>query len=190
MATAKRIRVESGGTVNGLAEELGRVVVTESTPGVSSLPVLAHKSGMTPVVRIEGKRSSEEGMFNYPYGVAVDYQTGNIYVSDMGNDRVQVFDSDARYLYKFGDKINAPRSIAISENRMFVYLHKSNCVSVNDLNGNLITQFRAIEEPQFSQPIGIAISEVNGLESESFAKSYRAYLISDKVCCNHQLTSN
>ena len=75
------IRVEFDGTVSSLAEEPGRIVITESTAGVSSLPVLAHKSGMAPVVRVGGFESSEKGMINYPYGVAVDYQTGNIYVS-------------------------------------------------------------------------------------------------------------
>ena len=59
-------------------------------------------------------------MFIHPYGVAVDYQTGNIYVSEVYNNRVQVFDSNGEYLCKFGDKINSPRSIAISENRVFV----------------------------------------------------------------------
>ena len=44
------IRVEFDGTVFGLYEEPGRIVVTESTAGVSSLPILAHNSGMTPVV--------------------------------------------------------------------------------------------------------------------------------------------
>ena len=53
----------------GLAEELGRIVVTESTAGVSSLPVLAHKSGMTPVVRVGGKPISEEGMSLYYIGL-------------------------------------------------------------------------------------------------------------------------
>ena len=84
-AGAKIICVEFDGSVNGLTEELGRIVVTGSTAGVSSLPVLAHKSGMTPVVRVGWKQSSEEGMFDFPYGVAVDYQTGNIYVSDVFN---------------------------------------------------------------------------------------------------------
>ena len=138
MATAA-IRVEFDRAVNGLAEEPDRFVVTESAAGVSSLPVLAHKSGMTPVVRIGGKQSSEEGMFYCPCGVAVDYQTGNIYVSDTNNPRVQVFDNNGRYLYKFGDKMNIPCSIAISENRVFVSQYISDCVSVHDLNGTIIT---------------------------------------------------
>ena len=114
--TPAAISVEFDETVFGLADEPSRIVVTESTAGVSSLPVLALKSLMAPVVRVGGKESSEEGMFNFPYGVAVDYQTGNIYVSDDDNFRLQVFDSDGEYLYQFGDLMNCPRSIAISEN--------------------------------------------------------------------------
>ena len=162
--SAKRIRVEFDGTVFGLAEELGRIVVSESTAGVSSLPVLAHKSGMTPVVRVGGKRSSEEGMFNFPYGVAVDYQTGNIYASDQNNNRIQVFDNNGEYLYKFGDKMDSPCSIAISENRVFVSQFYSNCVVVYGLNGTLVKQFgsRGSGESQFKYPRAIAISETNG----------------------------
>ena len=179
--TTADIRVEFDGTVFGLDEESGRIVVTECTAGVSSLPVLAHKSGMTPVVRVGGNQSSEEGMFNSPYGVAVDYQTGNIYVSNISNDRVQVFDSNAAYLYKFGDQMNSPRSIAISENRVFVSQFHSNCVSVHDLNGTLITQLGSIGESQLHCPIGIAINGMNGdmcviliiLEYKCFTKSYR-----------------
>ena len=163
MATADSC-VESDGTVNGLAEELGRIVVTESTAGVSSMPVLAHKSGKTTVVRVGRRRSSEERKFHCPHGVAVDYQTGNIYVSGMINNRVQVFDSDGEYLYKFGDQMNSPRSIAISENRVFVSQFISSCASVHDLNGTLITQLGCIGsgESQLHRPIGIAINEING----------------------------
>ena len=95
-------------------------MATESTAGVSSLPVLSYKNKMTPVVRVGGKLSTEEGMFNFPYGVTVDYQTGNIYVSDLDNDRVQVFDGSGEYLFQFGDQIRAPNSITFSGNRVFV----------------------------------------------------------------------
>ena len=156
------IGVEFDGSVFGLAEELGRIVVTESTAGVSSLPVLAHKSGMTPKVRVGGELSSEEGMFYCPSGVVVDYQTGNIYVSDFNNNRVQVFDSNGKYSYKFEDQMNGPLSIAISENRVFVTNFCSDCVSVHDLNGNLITQLGSIGESQLHYPTGITINEING----------------------------
>ena len=161
-SSAKRMGVDFDGTMFGLAEELGRIVVTESTAGVSSLPVLAHKSGMTPVVRVGGKPSGEGGMLYYPYGVAVDYLTGNIFVSEIGNKRVQVFDSNGEYLYSFGDKLNIPCCIVISENIVFVCLLYSNYVLVHDLNGTLITQFRAIEGSELNHPYSLAISETNG----------------------------
>ena len=161
MATAA-IRVESDRTALGLDEDVGRIVVTESTAGVSSLPVLAHKSGMTPVVRVGGEWSSEDGMFYCPSGVVVDYQTGNIYVSDQNNNRVQVFDSNGEYLYKFRYKINSPRYIAISENRVFVSQFHSNCVSVHDLNGTLITRLGSIGKSRLKGPTGITINEMDG----------------------------
>ena len=160
--TTADIRVEFDGTMFGLDEEPGRIVVTESTAGVSSLPVLAHKSGMTLVVRVRGEESSEEGMFNSPCGLAVDYQTGNIYVSEYYGNRIQVFDSNGEYLYKFQDKMDTPASIAISGNLVFVGQYLSNCVLVYNLNGTRITQFRPIEESLINQPIGIAISNANG----------------------------
>ena len=161
-SAAKRVRVEFDGTAFGLAEEQDRIVVTESTAGVSSLPVLVHKSGMNPVARIGGKQSSEEGMLNYHHGVAVDYQTGNIYVSDFNSNRIQVFDSNVKGLYNFRDKMNLPDSIAISENRVFVSQYNSDCVSVHDLNGALITQLGRIGKPRLYRPTGITINEVNG----------------------------
>ena len=161
MATAA-IGVEPDGTGFVLDEDVGRIVVAETTAGVSSLPVLAHKSGMTPVVKIDGKNSSEEGMFGFPFGVAVDYQAGNIYVSEYCNNRIQVFDSNGRYLYNFRENKNFPDSIAISENRVFISQYNSNCVSVHDLNGTLITQLGSIGQSRLQCPTGIAINEMNG----------------------------
>ena len=163
MATADSLE-EFDGTVNGLAEEIGRIVATESTAGVSSLPVLAHKSGKTTVVRVGGKRTSGLRNSHCLYGVTVDNQTGNIYVSDLSNNRVQVFGSNGENLYKFGDQMNIPYSIAISENRVFVTQFISSCVSVHDLNGTLITQLGSVGsgESELHRPIGIAINEING----------------------------
>ena len=161
MATAD-IRVQSNWTVNSQTEELDGIVVTEPIAGVSCLPVLSHKSGMTPVVKVGGQPSAEEGTFNWPYDVAVDYQTGDIYVSEISNKRVQVFESNGTYLYKFGHQVNCPRSIAISENKVFVSQFNSNFVLVYDVNGNLITQFGSIGECQMHRPTGITINEING----------------------------
>ncbi|MDE2149356.1 MAG: hypothetical protein KGJ55_05895 [Gammaproteobacteria bacterium] len=42
------------------------------------------------------------GRFNYPTDVAVDPGTGNVYVADGYNDRIQVFDAQGRFLRMWG----------------------------------------------------------------------------------------
>lgn len=37
-----------------------------------------------------GNEGSENGQFSWPYGIAID-NTGNIYVADTDNDRIQKF---------------------------------------------------------------------------------------------------
>src|SRR5437588_10365473 len=49
-----------------------------------------------------GGTGSGTGQFTSPYGVAVDPRTGDVYVSDTPNDRVEKFTSSGHYLLKFG----------------------------------------------------------------------------------------
>ncbi len=48
-----------------------------------------------------GSSGSGDGLFNTPYGIAID-NSGNVYVADGKNNRVQVFDPDGKFLAKWG----------------------------------------------------------------------------------------
>ncbi len=48
-----------------------------------------------------GSYGREEGQFAYPSYLAVDENEGWLYVADMGNRRIQVFDQDGRFLRQF-----------------------------------------------------------------------------------------
>src|SRR4030042_1741132 len=48
-----------------------------------------------------GSPGSGDGQFNYPAGVAVD-SSGNVYVADLGNHRIQKFDSSGGFITKWG----------------------------------------------------------------------------------------
>jgi len=66
-----------------------------------------------------GRRSSAEGEFDVPLGVVVD-GAGRIYVSDSGNNRVQVFTAAGVYDMRFGtaDRTPAPSSLALVDWRI------------------------------------------------------------------------
>lgn len=55
------------------------------------------------------------GEFQGPTGVAIDPRNQNIYVSDTGNGRVQVFDNDGNFIREFGgaDPTFTPRAIRV-----------------------------------------------------------------------------
>ena len=49
------------------------------------------------------KTGSGEGEFKAPAGIGID-KNDNIYVTEIGNDRVQVFDKTGKFLTAFGKK--------------------------------------------------------------------------------------
>ena len=65
-----------------------------------------------------GSKGSDDGQFNYPFGVAVDGSGMNVYVAD-DNDRIQKFSSEGVFLAKWGSKgsddgqFNYPCGVAV-----------------------------------------------------------------------------
>lgn len=69
---------------------------------VLSPPPAAGASGVVPgFVRSWGTIGSGAGQFNSPEGIATD-SSGNVYVVDRGNDRIQKFDSSGNFLTSWG----------------------------------------------------------------------------------------
>ena len=112
------------------------------------------------------KKSSEQkapGELNVPRGIAIQYQTGHIYIADQNNHRVQVFDSNGDYLYRFGEKMNSPRGICITRDRVYVTQCSGHCVNMYELEGKLIhgVGINGSAEAQFINPHGLAVSDRN-----------------------------
>jgi len=80
---------------------------------------LAKGDGAT--FNVFGGNGKGDGEFGRPTGVAVD-AFGNIFVADMDNNRIQVFDSKGTFITKFGDsQLNGPRGVAVdSTGKVFV----------------------------------------------------------------------
>ena len=77
-----------------------------------------------------GSRGSGKGQFNMPFGVGADHH-GNILVVDGGNKRIQVFKGGefVACIESLGDKMNAPRGIAVtSDGHVLVADRDNHCV--------------------------------------------------------------
>ena len=55
------------------------------------------------LLKVWGKTGTAPGEFKSPAGVAID-KNDNVYVTEIGNDRVQVFDKDGKFLTMWGKK--------------------------------------------------------------------------------------
>ena len=100
---------------------------------------------------------------NSPSGITIHYKTGNIYIADRDNHRIQVFSYNGDYLFMFSEKMNEPVGICISENKVFVTQWSGNCINMYELEGKLIKSVgsEGNREAQFYHPNGLDVSDRN-----------------------------
>jgi len=114
-----------------------------------------------------GTQGDLDGQFNYSRGIAVD-SSGNVYVVDEGNDRVQKFNSAGGFITKWGShghnngEFFSPRYVAVDSSR-YVYVSDSlnDRVQKFDSNGSFITKWGSLGtgSGQFNLPLGIDVNQ-------------------------------
>ena len=111
-----------------------------------------------------GRAGSGNGQLSYPRGISFD-STGNLFVADNDNNRVQVFTAAGEYIYQFrekdgGVKLIRPIGIALDANDIVYISERSSYrISVFTKDGQYLTSFgsQGIGPGQFNWPTGIAI---------------------------------
>ena len=112
------------------------------------------------------------GQFNFPIGVAVD-SSGNIFVTDTKNNRVQRFDSAFSYTLQWGSsapatggavgQFNYPSGIAMDTFTLFGFLYvvdtDNNRIQKFNSSGTSVTQWGTYgtSNGQFELPYGVAV---------------------------------
>ena len=126
-----------------------------------------YKSKKQPLVSVCEKGKGMEQL-SLPSDVAVENETGNIYIADVSNNCAKVFDSTGKYLFKFGDnedegKMDSPFSVAICGDRILIS-QSIHCILNYQLNGKFISKIGKYGngELEFSCPFGLTIDESNG----------------------------
>ena len=112
------------------------------------------------------RKSSDKkapGELNNPRFMSIHYKTGNIYIADQYNHRVQVFSYYGDYLFMFSEKVNRPQGICVSQNTVFVTQNSGHCVNIYELEGKLMKSVvsNGNGEAQFNSPQGIDVSDRN-----------------------------
>ena len=112
------------------------------------------------------KKSSDKkapGELNSPSCMSIHYKSGNIYIADENNHRVQVFSYNGDYLFMFSEKMNYPRGICVFQNTVFVTQFTGHCVNMYELEGKLMKSVgsNGNGEAQFDHPRGIDVSDRN-----------------------------
>jgi outer membrane protein assembly factor BamB len=121
-------------------------------------------------VRKWGSQGTGDGQFNYPYAIDVD-SSGNVYVADSKNMRIQKFDNNGNFISKWGSQgtgdgqFNYPSGVAVdSSGNVYVADYNNKRIQKYNSNGNLITE---LETTPIS-PDNIAIDPLGNVYLAAF----------------------
>ena len=112
-----------------------------------------------------GSKGSGDGQFKYPGDIAID-ASGNVYVADSGNDRIQKFTSDGAFIAKWGSEgsgdgqFNSPARIAVdASDNVYVADYGNHRIQKFTSNGVFITKWgsEGSGDGQFYRLGGIAV---------------------------------
>ncbi|KAG2472047.1 MAG: HYR domain protein [Nitrosopumilales archaeon] len=123
-------------------------------------------SASHPLLTQWGESGTSSGSFYSPQNLAID-SDGNVYVTDLGNKRVQKFDNDGTFLSAWGSggtgagQFNSPSGISVYENFVYVVDSQLNKIQKFDTDGNFVTQWGSSgDEPgQFLLPKDITVNK-------------------------------
>jgi DNA-binding beta-propeller fold protein YncE len=115
-----------------------------------------------------GSTGSGEGQFVEPTGIAVNPVNGKLVVPDEGNNRVEVFNEEGKYLSQFGAKggengqFTQPRGAAVdASGNVWIVDTGNNRVQKFNEEGKYLSQFGSggTGNGQFSSPKGLAVDQ-------------------------------
>ena len=102
-----------------------------------------------------GTKGSRPLQFHTPRGIAVHPTTGQIYVADTGNHRIQVINDNFTYSHAIGScskgtapgQLNCPQDVALdAAGNVYVVSYYSHCVDVFTAAGKHLWQFLAAKD--------------------------------------------
>ena len=118
-----------------------------------------------------GSFGSGAGQLSFPLFATVDV-SGNVYVSDQGNHRIQKFDSTGVFLAKWGsqgtgaEQFKKPDGIAVDlSGNVYVADNQNNRIHKYDSSGSLLTTWGTVGfgDGEFNSPQGLAVDSTGNV---------------------------
>ena len=113
-------------------------------------------------VKTIGSRGEGDEHFDRPEDITQD-ELGNMYVSDLSNNRVKLLNKQGEFQLSFSKKGNGqlsrPSGVCVVDQFVYVVEWGGDCVSVFSRDGQLVTSFgkRGNKEGEFICPYGICV---------------------------------
>jgi DNA-binding beta-propeller fold protein YncE len=116
-----------------------------------------------------GVAGTGNGQLHEPRGITID-SSGDVWVADAGNDRLEEFEASGKYMYMFGKKgsgevqFESPMGMVFSGGYLYVAEWGNNRVQKLSTGGKYEGQFgkSGSGNGEFNQPRGIAADPING----------------------------
>ncbi|WP_066387469.1 6-bladed beta-propeller [Neobacillus mesonae] len=110
-----------------------------------------------------GKAGSDKGELQFPYGISGD-KSGNIYVADLYNGNISIFDTDGKFIKYFPDQdklLKAPGGLRIYDEKLYVTDIKENKLFIFDMDGKKSMEIgkAGTGNGQFIAPNAVAVDK-------------------------------
>ena len=105
-----------------------------------------------------GHEGSEEGKLKFPNGLTI--YSGKAYVSDHGNNRISVFETDGKFNCTFGSvQLGKPHDITVNGNQLLIADHVHHCIYTFTPDGKYVGKFgtRGSGVAQLDNPFGVSV---------------------------------
>jgi hypothetical protein len=136
------------GSIQGIMYPSSVAINTDGTIYIGSKNDLSVKI-LNPSLSVIGSLGQGAWEFKLPMNIAVDRETGNVYVADQLDHSIKIYTSEGVYLRKITDAPNLPQDVTIMNREIYVIDHplitdyyggtmRGARVQVFDMDGNVI----------------------------------------------------